>query len=92
MNIGLLEDDQPQSEMLCDWLREEGFTVSVAATGAQFIQLVKSQLFDLLILDWELPDTSGYEVLKQLRGVMTVEMTLGDSNTLGRRRGQGRAG
>ena len=72
LNIGLLEDDQPQSEMLCDWLREEGFTVSVAATVAQFIQLVKSQLFDLLILDWELPDTSGYEVLKQLRGVMTV--------------------
>lgn len=73
LNIGLLEDDQPQSEMLCGWLQEEGYTVASAASGAQFIQLVKNQLFDLLILDWELPDTTGYQVLKQLRQLMTLD-------------------
>lgn len=72
MNIGVLEDDQPQSEMLRSWLDSEGYSVSSAASGIEFIQLVKKQPFDLLILDWELPDTTGFEVLKQVRQLLGV--------------------
>lgn len=72
MNIGVLEDDQPQSEMLRSWLDSEGYSVSSAASGTEFIQLVKKQPFDLLILDWELPDTTGFEVLKQVRQLLGV--------------------
>ncbi len=73
MEIGLLEDDEPQAAMVSEWLQEEGYSVIAATTGIQFIQMVKSRPFDAFILDWELPDTTGFEILKQLRQILTLD-------------------
>ena len=73
MEIGLLEDDEPQAAMVSEWLQEAGYAVKAATTGAQFIPLIKKQPFDAVILDWELPDTTGFEILKQLRQLLTLD-------------------
>lgn len=68
MRICLLEDDLPQAELLKSWLQEAGYEIDHGATARDFLQLMKQQSYDLAILDWEVPDISGVEVLGHLRG------------------------
>mgnify|MGYP000365579902 CR=1 FL=1 len=67
MKIALLEDDPQQSELVSTWLREAGHSVMHKADGKTFLKLFKADIFDLAILDWELPDQTGIDVLRQLR-------------------------
>jgi len=48
-------------------LQLEGYQVDEAPTGAAGLKAVKSRRFDLLILDSELPNQDGWDVLKQVR-------------------------
>ncbi len=68
MRICLLEDDLPQAELLKSWLQEAGYEIDHGATSRDFLQLMKKQSYDLAILDWEVPDLSGVDVLEHLRG------------------------
>ncbi len=68
MRICLLEDDLPQAELLKSWLQEAGYDIDHGATSRDFLQLMKKQSYDLAILDWEVPDLSGVDVLEHLRG------------------------
>lgn len=67
MHIGLLEDDQSQIELISLWGKEAGFTVHAYTNGNDFRQSVIANTYDLFILDWNLPDTTGIEVLDWLR-------------------------
>lgn len=67
MNIGLLEDDPQQAELVCSWLASAGHSVVHKANGADFIKACKHEPFDMVILDWELPDQTGIDVLITLR-------------------------
>ncbi len=48
-------------------LRLEGYEVDEATTGDTGIQALRDRSYDLLILDAELPDSDGWEVLKAVR-------------------------
>ena len=67
MRVGLLEDDDHQRELLTLWLEHEGYEVESAPDAARFQQLVRRSPPDLAILDWNLPESSGEEVLSWLR-------------------------
>ncbi|MEM7100746.1 MAG: response regulator transcription factor [Pseudomonadota bacterium] len=67
MNIWLLEDDPAQAQLLMGWLQDEGHTVTHFPRGGEIVEHIPSGGFDLLILDWELPDMSGIEVLAMVR-------------------------
>jgi DNA-binding response OmpR family regulator len=67
MKIALLEDDPQQAELVSNWLKEAGYIVTHHADGRSFLKAFKTDIFDLAILDWELPEQSGIEVLRQLR-------------------------
>lgn len=67
MRVTLLEDDPAQAAMLIGWLRDAGHEVSHFDSGAAMQSALQEGRFDLLILDWELPDTTGIDVLKQVR-------------------------
>tara|TARA_R110001592_G_scaffold76062_2_gene229878 strand:- start:12629 stop:13315 length:687 start_codon:yes stop_codon:yes gene_type:complete len=69
MKIALLEDDLQQAELVSKWLTEAGHTVMHKADGKSFLKAFKTDIFDLAILDWELPDQTGIDVLRQLRVV-----------------------
>ena len=70
MKIALLEDNPQQSELVISWLTEAGHVVTHRADGKSFLKVFKADLFDLAILDWELPDQTGIDVLRQLRVVL----------------------
>lgn len=67
MNIGLLEDDRLQAELVCGWLQAAGHTVAHQTLGRDFIAACNNEAFDIAILDWELPDQTGIDVLLSLR-------------------------
>ena len=68
MRIALLEDDTFQAEALTVWLEAADHQVSVSHDCAGFRAALETEDYDLLILDWILPDGSGLDVLDWLRG------------------------
>lgn len=67
MRIGYLEDEQSQAELVKSWLLGEGFEVNHADTGREFIRLLTDNPVDMIILDWQLPDMEGVDVLASVR-------------------------
>ncbi len=67
MRIALLEDDLAQAEGVRRLL-EPTHTVHHYARGRQLLGKLTHESYDLLIIDWELPDLSGLDVVKTLRG------------------------
>lgn len=67
ISIGILEDDDDQSALLDLWLSDAGYDVDVYRTGPEFIRATQSRVFDLMLLDWNLPEMSGFEVLEWVR-------------------------
>jgi two-component system, OmpR family, response regulator len=65
----LVVDDEPVlAELVAMALRYEGWTVSTAGDGAAAIASARKQPPDVVVLDVMLPDMSGLEVLRKLRG------------------------
>ncbi|GAA4449556.1 response regulator transcription factor [Rurimicrobium arvi] len=66
-NLLVVEDEENISEMLQLNLELEGYEVSVAKTGSQAIKMVRSEYFDLIILDIMLPEMDGITVCETIR-------------------------
>jgi two-component system KDP operon response regulator KdpE len=61
-------DDEPAlRKTICASLATGGFTVQEAATGADAVRTLKVRLFDLVLLDVNMPGMSGLEVCRQIR-------------------------
>ena len=67
MRIAVLEDDADQVELLQSWLKEAGHECQDFSFGNEFRTALKRETFDLLVVDWNLPDTTGPEVLLWVR-------------------------
>jgi len=67
ISIGILEDDKDQSDLLDLWLAEAGYDVFTSATGPDFVRAAQSRGFDLMVLDWMVPEMDGLEVLEWVR-------------------------
>ena len=67
IRIGLLEDEPHLGELVKLWLEGEGYGCEVYASGRDMIDTLKSKAFDLLILDWMVPDIDGEGVLTWVR-------------------------
>lgn len=67
MRLLLVEDDPRISEMLKRGLEEEGYQVECCDDGEEGEYLARENNYDLIILDWMLPEKSGIEVLRALR-------------------------
>jgi DNA-binding response OmpR family regulator len=65
--ILVIEDDLLISNMLSEFLTQNGFEVSVAYTGTEGLVQAKTLQHDLILLDLMLPFQSGDEVLRQFR-------------------------
>ena len=63
----IVEDNEEIAQMLALFLGSRGYKISLAPDGATARQLVREFLPNLLLLDVGLPDTDGYELLKEFR-------------------------
>jgi len=63
----VLEDNRDVRASIRTMLEENGFRVIEAFAGWQALELAEKSLPDVLLLDWQLPDISGLDVLRALR-------------------------
>lgn len=63
----VIEDDEDIRGLIEITLQQAGFTVHVAATGAQGVALVKAHVPVVTTVDVALPDIDGFEVVRRLR-------------------------
>ena len=63
----VVDDDELNRDMLSWRLLRNGYKVSVAASGAEALEMAARQSFDLVLLDVMMPDLNGIDVLRALR-------------------------
>lgn len=69
MRIAMLDDEQLELDRVCDVLEHtpmaDGLPAQVHTftSGQQLVKRLRQETFDLLILDWQVPDISGFDVL-----------------------------
>src|SRR6476620_4699397 len=75
--VVVVEDDPLQAESLAFILRQEGYHVDLAATGAEALAAARTQPPpDTILLDVALPDLSGVEVVRRVRAGSTVPIIM----------------
>ena len=67
MRVLLIEDDSATAQSIELMLKVENFNVYTTDLGGEGIDLGKLYEYDIILLDLNLPDMSGYEVLRALR-------------------------
>lgn len=65
--ILLVEDDDTLSEQVDSWLTHEQHVVEVVTEGKEALDRLRLYTYDLVILDWGLPDITGINVLQEYR-------------------------
>lgn len=83
-HIMLVEDDMSLAEWFCDYLSDQGFLVSLVNRGDVAIELIETDMPDLVILDIMLPVKDGFDVCREIRGFYTgpvLMMTARDQET-----------
>lgn len=67
VRVLLLEDDQRLASFLSRAFEEEGFVVDHCARGVDAIEHARAGLYDLVVLDWLVPDVDGLAVCRDIR-------------------------
>ena len=65
--ILIIEDEEKMARMLARVLREEGYVAETAGDGRTGLGRPLDDSFDLLIVDWMLPERSGVQIVRGLR-------------------------
>jgi len=80
MKILVVDDEAPIREMIKKGLSQMGgYSVEVAQNGAEAIEKIEKDVFDLVLTDLKMPEMDGLELLKNIKGtrpeVMVIMMT-----------------
>lgn len=65
----IVDDDSGMRDTLLDILEERGFRVGVAEDGIEALEAIKTQEYDLVLMDIVMPRMNGVETLKHLREI-----------------------
>lgn len=63
----LAEDDPKISEFLIELMKKEGFQVDHAHDGLEVLDYVSYNQYDIIIMDWMMPNLNGIDTVKRLR-------------------------
>ena len=66
-DILIVEDDKELADLLTDFLRDEGYTVTAVESGGRALELFEKYGAKLVVLDINLPDVNGFAVCSKLR-------------------------
>lgn len=67
MRLLVVEDEAKLAAFICRGLTEESFSVDVAASGEDALEMVDRTAYDLVILDIMLPGRDGFSVCREIR-------------------------
>jgi two-component system cell cycle response regulator CtrA len=82
MRVLLIEDDSATAQSIELMLKSEGFNVYTTDLGEEGVDLGKIYDYDLILLDLNLPDMSGMDVLRQLRIHAVVRRSKGHAQSV----------
>lgn len=74
--ILVVDDEKTITDLVGIYLRNEGYQVTLAYTGADAARAILSQDFDLAVLDIMLPDIDGFELLRTIRADHTYPVIM----------------
>lgn len=70
--ILLVDDEEETRNVFETALKSGGYDVTIAGNGAQALEILKTQAFDLVLLDQMMPDMSGNETLRTIKANPTT--------------------
>ena len=65
--ILIVDDNATNRDLLSRQVTTQGYQAAVAANGRQAVEMIKTGIYDLILLDIIMPDIDGYQVLKWIR-------------------------
>ncbi len=65
--ILIVDDDAEQLSQMVDWLHERDGDLYQARSSEQALKILNQQWVDAVITDWQLPEMSGIDLIRQLR-------------------------
>lgn len=68
LQVLVVDDNKINRMVLAAFLKHHGITCSEAASGAEALQRIRQQAFDVVLLDIQMPDISGLDVAQALHG------------------------
>jgi len=76
MNILVVEDDKANADLIYKLLTKEKYNVELVRTFSEAIECIDNAFYHLIILDWNLPDGSGYALLQETRELLIDSQVL----------------
>ncbi len=68
----VVDDNKVNRLLLGRGLEQQGHTVSFAENGLQALEMLREQPFDIVLLDIQMPEMDGYQVLEQITGDLNL--------------------
>jgi DNA-binding response OmpR family regulator len=90
LRILLVEDDTELAKQLVSWLTMERHAVEHVSNGRDALEYIEQRSYDIIVLDWQLPDVTGIDILKRYRasgGPSHIIMLTGRINLADKERG-----
>ena len=67
MRIAIVDDDSQLAELMQIWLEAKGYACTTFTSGRTFLAELKRESYDLVILDWIMPEMDGETILTRMR-------------------------
>ena len=80
-NILIVDDDSDLTYIIAEMLEEHGYDVECTGSADDAFSILSGRSFDLILLDINLPDSSGFEICSELRRVSTVPVIFASART-----------
>lgn len=70
LRVLVVDDERDTLDLIDLTLRTAGYEISLANSGAESLELLRQDNFDIVLLDIMMPDMSGFDVLRTLKAEM----------------------
>lgn len=80
-NVLIVDDEEDLSFIMSQMLEGYGYEVSCAASADAAFDLLAENRFDLVLLDVNLPETTGFEICRELRKASSVPVIFASART-----------
>lgn len=80
-HILIIDDDEDLSFVISDMLQSYGYSVTSAPDSDTAFELLSENVYQLILLDINLPDMTGFELCRELRHVSTVPVIFASART-----------